>query len=89
MGEVKAQAVWRYQRACLAGVLTQHRAQLGVQQVGGGVVAHDVAPALHIHAGNRPVANLGGAAYDRADVDDDASRRLAHLLDVHLPLIFG
>ena len=61
VGEVKAQAVGRHQRACLAGVLAQFLAQFGMQQVGGGVVAHDITAALCVHLGNSRLANLGCA----------------------------
>ena len=42
MGEVEAQAVGCDQRASLADVLAEHRPQAGMEQVRGGVIAHDV-----------------------------------------------
>ena len=66
VGEVEAQPVGGDQRAGLAGMLAQHAAQLGVQQVGGGVVAHDVLAALGVHPGDRQVAHLGLAAHHLA-----------------------
>ncbi len=58
-----------------------------VQQVGGGVVAHDVLTALRVHLGNRLVADLGFAAHNFAEVDDHPRGRLAHIFDADLPAL--
>ena len=51
VGEVEAQPVGRHQRALLADVGAEHRAQGPVQQVGAGVVAADGVAALDVDAG--------------------------------------
>ena len=56
--EVEAQVVGRDQRALLAHVVAQHRAQRGVQQVGRGVVAPDGLPALAVDGGQRVLPRL-------------------------------
>ena len=56
-----------------------------MQQVCGGVVAHDVMAALHIHFGEGLVANFGLAGYHFADVDDDARGGFAHFGNFDFP----
>ena len=51
MREVEAQPVRRHQRSLLAHVVTQHRPQAGVQQVGGGVIAPDGLAPLAVDGG--------------------------------------
>ena len=50
-------------------MVAQHAPQGGVQQMGGGVVAHDGAAALHIHVGVHLVAHFQGTAAHGAHVD--------------------
>jgi hypothetical protein len=61
MREVEAQPVGRDERTRLPDVVAEEIAQLGVKQVGGGVVAHDVPAPLVVHRGSRDVALLGRA----------------------------
>ncbi len=58
MSEVEAQAVGRDQRTRLPRVFAEHVVKRLVEQVGRGVVAHDVVAALCIHAGNHLVAHF-------------------------------
>ena len=82
MGKVEAQPVGRDQRAGLAGMLAQHGVQLGVQQVGGGVVAHDVAPALDIHRGDarrRPPVGVPFTTLPTCTITPAAGRRMSSM----------
>ena len=85
MGKVEAQPVGRDQRAGLAGMLAQHGVQLGVQQVGGGVVAHDILAAGRVDPGDRHVAGARCAVHDLADMHDHARGWLAHIVHPHFP----
>ncbi len=51
MVEIEAQTIRRDQRAGLAGMLTQYLVQRGMQEVGRGVIAHDIVAAAHVHLG--------------------------------------
>src|SRR3990172_1896581 len=77
--EVEAQPVGRHQRSRLLGVIPQHFVQCPVQQVGGGVVAHDVPPPRAVERGADAVADADLPPRDAAAVDDDP---LPHLLRV-------
>jgi hypothetical protein len=85
VGEIEAQAAGIDHAAGLLDMLAQHLAQRGVQQVGGGVVAHGIAPALHVHRSNGYIPHARFAAHHFADVDDHTRRRLAHAGHVDLP----
>ena len=61
--------------------------QRGVQEMRGGVIAHDVVTAAHIHFGDGFIAHFGLTRDDFADVDDDARRGAAHGGDFDLPTL--
>ena len=73
MGEVEAQAVRRDQRAGLAHVRAEHLAQGGVQDVGAGVVAHDVAAQALVDARLDGVADGQRAGFEAPEVGNDAA----------------
>ena len=81
VGKVKAQAVRLHQRTGLMDVVAQHGAQGLVQQVGGGVGAHDGLAALHIQGGGDGVAHLQGALGQLAVVHILAALVLLHVGD--------
>ncbi len=85
MGEVEAEAIGSDQRTCLPSVLAEHAVQRGVEQVGGGVVAHDVPAPAGVDGRARLVALARMALGDAAEVDDQPSDRLAHILNGDLP----
>ena len=68
MGEVEAQIVRRHQRAFLLHMVAQHVTQGGVHQVGGRVITHDGATAIHIHVGGHFLAHFQAAAFHLAQV---------------------
>jgi len=85
MGEVEAQPVGGDERARLARVVTQDAVERGVQQVGGGVVAHDVPPSAGVHGRQRrlPLARI--ALEHAPQVHHQPTDRPADVLDGDLP----
>ena len=73
VGEVEPQPLRLHQRPLLGHMLAQHLAQRGMQQVGRGVVAGDVAAPLGIHPRFQPVAQLQGAGGDAAEMEIHAA----------------
>ncbi len=70
MVEVETEPIGRHQRACLASVPAENGLQGGVEQVGGGVVAHDVHAPAFIDSRQCQVAYGRLAPLDPADVND-------------------
>jgi hypothetical protein len=56
-------------------MFAQDLVQCLVEQVRGGVIAHDVVAAGQVHFGEAFVADFGLTGDDFADVDDDAAQR--------------
>ena len=87
VGEVEAQAVGGDQRPGLPGVGAEDVMQGGVQQVGGGVVAHDVLAPAGVHRGDDFIAHPRGAAQHLARVDDDPRGGFAHIGHADRPAV--
>ena len=66
MGKVEAKAFGTDSRASLLDVVAQRAPQCRVQQVGGGVVAHDIPPALGVDGRSHLLADREGALLYRA-----------------------
>ena len=81
MREVEAQPVRRHQRALLAHVVAQHRAQGGVEQVGGGVVPADGLAARHVDGGQRVLPRHELARHPRL-VRDQPGQRVHGVVDL-------
>ncbi len=75
LGEVKAQMGGRNERTCLPRMVAEDFVQRLVQQVRGGVIAHDVVAADHVHFGDGFVTNFGLTRDDLSDMGDGSSRR--------------
>ena len=71
MGEVEAHVAVVDQLAGLLHVVPQDLAQGGLEQVGGGVVAHDGPAALAVHLGGDLVPQVQGAAFHHSPVQVD------------------
>ena len=80
MGEVEAEPLRRDQGAGLLDVLTQHRPQRGVQEVGRAVVTSGSRPSLAVNVGADPLADRQLALGDFPDMHDDLAGRSLHVL---------
>ena len=89
VGEVKAQLVGLHQGAGLVHVVAQHLPQHRVQQVGGGVGAHDGLAAGHVDGGGHGVAQLEHAAGHLAVVHILAALVLLHVGDLEHAAVGG
>lgn len=68
MGKVEPAAVFVHHGARLLHMGAQHLAQGSLQQMAGGMVAHDGNPALFIHSGFHAVAHVHQAAFHHAQM---------------------
>ena len=87
LGEVEAQIFGRDERACLTGMVAEDFVQRLVQQMRGGVIAHDVVTAGCVHFGDGFVAHFGLTRDDLSDVGDGSSGGAAGGGDFDFPAL--
>jgi hypothetical protein len=89
VGEVEAQALRFHQRAGLLDVVAQVPPQHRLEQVGGGVMAHDAPAARGVHGQMRRVVDVDDALLHLALVDDEVVGQLLGIGNPDAPAVAG
>ena len=89
VGEVEAQALRFHQGAGLLDVVAQVTPQHRLEEVGGGVVAHDAAAARGVHGKMRRVVDVDDAFLHLTLVDDEVVGQLLGVGHPDAPAVAG